>query len=72
MAAAQTWPSAPVLASSLAFLLLLALSLLSTMSFSFESAIVLQPGSPIVATIDPYEVYEILVPVDSLLEAQTY
>ena len=49
-------------------LLFVGLSLLSTLSFSYESAIILQPGSPMVATISPYEVYEILVPVDTLVE----
>ena len=47
-----------------------AFSLLSTLSFSHESAIVLQPGSPLIATLAPYELYEILVPVDSLTENQ--
>mmetsp|Transcript_15151 Transcript_15151/g.19174 ORF Transcript_15151/g.19174 Transcript_15151/m.19174 type:complete len:124 (-) Transcript_15151:672-1043(-) len=53
-------------------LFLVGLSLLSTLSFSYESAIILQPGSPLVATIAPYEVYEILVPVDTLNEHQEY
>jgi len=53
-------------------LFVVGLSLLSTLSFSYESAIVLQPGSPMIATIAPYEVYEILVPVDTLLEHQSY
>lgn len=60
-------PSA-ILTTSLALLLLVGLTLLSTVSFSYESAIVLQPGSPMIATVTPYEIYEILVPVDSLNE----
>jgi len=60
-------PSA-ILTTSLALLLLVGLTLLSTVSFSYESAIVLLPGSPMIATVTPYEIYEILVPVDSLNE----
>ncbi len=58
--------------TSVALVLLVGLSFLSTVSFSYESAIVLQPGSPMIATITAYEVYEILVPVDSLNEEQQY
>ena len=61
--------SVSVLATtSAALIVLVTLSLLSTLSFSYESAIVLKPGSPLVSRLSPYEVYEILVPTDSLNE----
>ena len=48
------------------------LTLLSTQSFSYESSIVLRPGAAMIAKLDPYDIYEILVPVDSLNVGQTY
>lgn len=64
--AAFSWSA--VATTSMACLFLVVLSLLSTLSFSYESAIVLQPGSPMIATLAPYEIYEIIVPVDTLNE----
>ena len=52
--------------------LFVGLSMLSTVSFSYDSAIVLQPGSPMIAKVTPYEIYEILVPTNTLNENQNY
>lgn len=52
--------------SSATLALLVVCSLLSTLSLSYDSAIVLRPGSPLISKVAPYEVYEILVPTDSL------
>lgn len=68
----MAFSSSAIATTSSAILLLVGLSFLSTLSFSYESAIVLQPGSPMITTISPYEVYEILVPVESLLEGVDY
>ena len=59
-------------ATYVATTLLIALTALSSYSFSLDSSIILQPGSPIATTIMPYEVYEILVPADSLLTGRQY
>ena len=59
-------------ATYVATTLLIALTALSSYSFSLDSSIILQPGSPIATTILPYEVYEILVPADSLLSGRQY
>ena len=56
------------IATSSMALIMVALSMLSTCSFSYESAIVLQPGSPMIAVLSPYEIYEILVPVETLIQ----
>ena len=61
-----------VATTSFALVSFVGLTLLSTLSFSYESAIVLVPGSPMVAMISPYEIYEILVPVDSLIVEEQY
>jgi len=68
--AASSWST--VAHASIALILFVVLSLLSTVSFSYESSIYLQPGSPMVTSLAPYEVYEILVPVDSLKEGTEY
>lgn len=59
-------------ASSAALALLVVCSALSTLSLSYDSAIVLRPGSPLISRVAPYEVYEILVPTDCLNELQEY
>ena len=61
-----------VTTTSVALVFFVVLSLLSTLSWSHEQAIVLQPGSPIVAKLLPYEIYEILVPVHTLTPHQQY
>lgn len=68
--AALSWSA--VATTSMTLIILVGLSLLGTLSFSYESAIVLQPGSPMIATLAPYEIYEILVPTDTLNEHQQY
>ena len=65
--------TATTVAAYLATTLLIILTALSNYSFSLDSAIVLQPGSPIAATrIQPFDVYEILVPADTLLKGRQY
>ena len=70
MAGLMSWSA--VTTTSVALVFFVVLSLLSTLSWSHEQAIVLQPGSPMAAKLLPYEIYEILIPVDTLTPGQTY
>ena len=53
-------------------LLLLAIACLTVQIWSYETSIVLLPGTPQVVGLKPYEFYEVLVPVDSLVSAENY
>ena len=54
------------LATSVAISFLMSMSLFSTESFTINTAIILMPNSPLITSLAPNEIYEIIVPINQL------